>query len=170
MWRTSATVRPAQLERCQLLAQSVSSARGTSRSAIRRIADCRPRASGYRPMADLIRRGRERALLTLSGICRSPSVTASCNAGHPPTHSSNRHPASRQATSAVRVCGPSAHSHCRWCPLSSPDHEHRPSGRAAYRGHSCRQSHRSSSLSVSGISATVSSLLPRRTTIWMECC
>ncbi len=30
-------------------AQSVSSARGISRSANRRIADCRPRASGYRP-------------------------------------------------------------------------------------------------------------------------
>ncbi len=49
------------------MAQSVSSARGISRSANLLIADYRPRASGYRPMADVIPRGRERALLTQGG-------------------------------------------------------------------------------------------------------
>ena len=52
---------------CRHLAQSVSSARGICRSANRRIADCRPRASGYRSMADLTPSHCECVLLTQSG-------------------------------------------------------------------------------------------------------
>jgi len=49
------------------MAQSVCSARGICRSANRRIADCRPRASGYRSMADLIQSASECTFMTRLG-------------------------------------------------------------------------------------------------------
>ncbi len=86
------TQRTGECRECLLMAQSVSSARGISRSANRRIADCRPRASGCRPMVDQIRRGRERALLALSRRYRHHDI--------PPVRAGHLHRRSRETRAA----------------------------------------------------------------------